>query len=162
MSGKAITGHVELIHPSKYIKAADLRGKDVTVVIDKLEWEDLVMAGGKRDRKVAIVMRSKAGRVLEKKWIAPKTVLRQIAAVLAEKDVGKWGKGEVTLYPTTCRGADGGMVECIRVRVRTNARAGDVPEDMAAPVPPEQRDFVDDADDAPDDARAAAIERGAP
>src|SRR5690242_5985035 len=105
MAEKAITGHLELLYPSEYVKAADLRGKDVTVIIDHLEWENLVMAGGKRDRKVAVHLRSIAGKKLEKRWIIGKTVLRQISAALGEKDVAKWSNGKITMYPTTCRGA---------------------------------------------------------
>ncbi len=146
MAEKAISGHLELLYPSKYVKAADLKSKDVTVVIDHAEWEDLVMQGGKRDRKVALHIRSVKGKPIEKRWIVGKTVLRQIAAACdGEKDVAKWSGKPVTMYPTTCRGADGKMQECIRVRVKTNPRADDIPEDMAAlPTPPPA--FVDEVE----------------
>lgn len=144
-TGQVITGHLELLYPSEYLKAADLRGKDINVVIDHAEWEDLVMQGGKRDRKVALHIRSVKGVKLGKRWIVGKTVLRQIAATLGgENDVGKWNGGKVTIYPTTCRGASGGQVECIRVRVRVNTRAEEPTEDMTkAPEP--RVDFVDEA-----------------
>ncbi len=149
MGEKAISGHLELLYPSEYVKAADLRGKDVTVIIDHLEWENLVMAGGKKDRKVVVHLRSVAGKRLEKRWVIGKTVLRQISAALGdEKDVSKWGGGKITMYPTTCRGASGGMVECIRVRHKVNQGAVEIPEDMAA-TPTPRVDFVDAANDAP-------------
>lgn len=143
MANSAITGHLELLYPSKYVKAADLRGKDVTVIIDHAEWENLVMQGGKRDRKVALHLRSTTGKLLEKRWIVGKTVLRQIAKSTGKTDVAAWSGDRVTMYPTTCRGADGTQVECIRVRLKVNARAEEVPEDMAAPV--EAPAFVDEA-----------------
>lgn len=132
--GKPITGHVDLVFPSKYLKAADLRGKDVTVEIAAIEWENLVMVGGKRDTKPAITMRTANGRVIEKKWIAPKTVLKQIAAAVGEKDVARWTGKRVTMYPTTCRGTDGGQVECIRVRVKASQSREEPPAEMTAPV----------------------------
>lgn len=154
-SGAAITGHVDLVYPTKYVKAADLKGRDVTVVIERATWENLVMAGGKRDRKAAIHMRSVAGKPLEKLWIAGKTVLKQIADSTGEKDVGKWGGHRVTMYPTTCRGANGKEQECIRVRVRVNAQATEITDDMAATPDPSPA-FVDEAEDMPGDNTGAA------
>lgn len=144
-----ITGHLELLYPSEYVKAADLKGKDVTVVIDHLTWENLVMAGGKKDRKVTVHLKSARGVALEKRWVVGKTVLRQIAASLGgETDVSKWSGGKITMYPTTCKGGTGATVECIRVRVRVNQSATEVSEEMsAAPAP--RRDFGDEASDEP-------------
>jgi hypothetical protein len=142
-----ITGHLELLYPSEYVKAADLRGKDVTVLVDHLTWENLVMAGGKKDRKVTVHLKSVGGKKLEKRWVVGKTVLRQIAAALGgESDVAKWSGGKITMYPTTCRGADGKTVECIRVRGRSNANATELTEEMSA-TPAPRVDFVDEADD---------------
>lgn len=143
----AITGHLELLYPSEYVKAADLRGKDVTVVVDHLTWENLVMAGGKRDRKVTVHLRSVSGKPLEKRWVIGKTVLRQIAAALGgESEVSRWSGGKITMYPTSCRGADGKTVECIRVRVRAAQTTEEPPEDMTiAPAP--RPAFVDEAGD---------------
>ena len=144
-SGPAITGHVDLVYPTKYVKAADLKGRDVTIVIERVTWENLVMAGGKRDRKAAIHMRSVSGKPLEKLWIVGKTVLKQIAKATGDREIGAWAGKRVTMYPTTCRGGGGEEMECIRVRVRTSATANDVPEDMAA-APEPAPDFVDEAD----------------
>jgi hypothetical protein len=145
-SGPAITGHVDLVYPTEYVKAADLRGKDVTVVIDKLTWENLVMAGGKRDRKVAIHLRNTAGKPLGKKWIAGKTVLKQIAQAVGSNDIGTWANQRVTMYPTTCKGKAGEVMDCIRVRVRVNAGAVEIPEDMAREPEP-RPDFADEAEE---------------
>lgn len=145
-NGAAISGHLELLYPSEYVKACDLRGRDVTVVLDHAEWENLIMSGGKRDRKVAFHLRSVSGKKLDKRWIVGKTVLRQLAAACGgETDVSKWSGQRVTLYPTTTRGADGKTVECIRVRVRVDQRAGELPEEMTA-TPAPRVDFVDEAE----------------
>lgn len=153
--GDRISGHLELLYPSNYIKAADLRGKDVTVIIDHLQWEKLVMAGGKRDTKVAVVMRSLGGKLLERKWIVGKTVLRQIGHAVGTPDTSAWANQRVTLYPTTCRGGDGKTVECIRVRVKAARTQEEPPEEMTAPV--EAKDFLDEAyAEAADDGNASA------
>lgn len=144
-NGPAITGHVDLVYPTEYVKAADLKGKEVTIIIELVTWENLVMAGGKRDRKAAIHMRSASGKPIGKKWIVGKTVLRQIAKALNERDIGNWGGGRVTMYPTTCRGGGGEEMECIRVKVRTNAAATDVPDDMSA-EPVKRPEFADEAE----------------
>lgn len=133
----AITGHAALVYPSKYIKAADLHGKDVTVVIAEVAWEDLVMAGGKRDRKVAITMKGPNGRPLEKKWIVGKTGVKQIVLALGETMVERWIGQKVTIFPTTCKGQAGDEVECIRVRARATKAASEPTASMTAPVPVE-------------------------
>lgn len=147
-TGPAVTGHVDLVHPTAYVKAADLKGRDVTVEIVKVTWEDLVMAGGVRSRKPALHMRSTKGKPVEKLWIVGKTVCKQIAASVNEREVQNWTGKRVTMYPTTCRGQRGEEVECIRVRVRVNARADEIPDDMAAAPAPAPAVF-DDEDEAP-------------
>lgn len=143
----AITGHLELCYPSEYVKAADLKGKDVTVLIDHLEFENLVMVGGKRDRKVTVHLKSLSGKKIEKRWVVGKTVLRQIRDALGgETDIGKWSGGKVTMYPTTCRGADGKMVECIRVRFKASPTVAEPTDEMMA-TPAPRADFLDDVED---------------
>lgn len=142
-----ITGHVDLVHPTKYVKAADLRGKDVTIIIDGIFWEDLVMAGGVRDRKPSIRMLNTNNKPLGKTWIVGKLVMREIASATGEKMVEKWIGKRVTMYPTTCKGKGGEVMECIRVRCRVNPKADEVPEDMAkAPEP--TAEFADEAEGA--------------
>lgn len=143
-TGKAITSHLDLVYPSKYVKAADLAGKDVTVVFVCAEWEDLVMVGGKHDKKAAITLETVNGKTLGKKLVAGKTVLQQIGAAVGTPIIGEWPGRRFTIYPTTCTLSRGEVKECIRVRGRVNERAQDVPEDMAKE--PEKR--ADDASDA--------------
>ena len=125
-----ITGHVALIFPSNYVKAADLAGRDITIEIVRVEWEALMMQGGKKDTKPAVVMRTTGGRPMGKKWILNKTCANQIAAVTGEVEAKNWTGKRVTIYPTTCKGAEGGIVECIRVRPRTAGGNAEPPADM--------------------------------
>lgn len=139
-----MTGHVDLLFPTEYIKAADLHGREVTVIVDRVEMEPLVMAGGKRERKPVVHMKSAKGRPLSKRWVIGKTVAKQIAEATGERMVDRWAGKAVTMYPTTCRGKEGKEVECIRVRVRVNPNAQEVTEDMAA-EPAAHVDFADEA-----------------
>jgi len=135
-TGPAVTGHIDLVHPTAYLKAADLRGREVTIEIVKVTRESLVMQGGKRDVKPAVHMRSTKGKPVEKLWIVGKTVCKQIAKATGEKLVERWAGKRVTMYPTTCRGGGGEEMECIRVKVAVNARAEEIPPEMdAAPEP---------------------------
>lgn len=140
--GQDLTGHFRLVYPTEYICAADLQGRDVTVKIARVTRETLTMAGGKKDQKAVLHMTTLRGRPLGKRWVAGKTVLKQIAAALDEPDVSRWIGGTVTIYPTTCKGARGEQMDCIRVRTRTDTRAADIPEEMA--IEPAPRVNFDD------------------
>lgn len=139
-AGERVSGHVALLFPSAYIKAADLHGRDVTVTIDYLVREKVTMQGGKSEQKIVARMKYPDGRPIAKGWILNKTNAKAIGAVLGSPDVGTWAGKKVTIFGTTCRGADGSQVECIRVRARVNDRAdaSQIPDDMAKA--PEERE----------------------
>lgn len=149
---REITGHVGLLFPTDYVKACDLHSKDVTVAIDHLEMETLQTQGGRKEDKPVIYLRAitkdgTPGKLLGKRLVMNKTNGKSIVKVAGSPDVSKWKGVKITLYPSECRGADGSQVECIRVRVRTNANAAEIPDDMsAAPAP--RPEFVDEANDA--------------
>jgi hypothetical protein len=131
--GEIIKGHFELLYPSDYVKAADLGGKDLTVTIDRVEWDDIPQAGKReKSRKPVVILKSAdGGKVLGKKLAMGKTIARQIVEVTGEKDAGKWGGKKITLHGTTCRGVEGKQVECVRVR----ARVANEPSDPGGPTP---------------------------
>ena len=140
--GERITGHYELLYPSDYVKAADLGGKDLTVQIDHVEWDDIPQAG-KRDkqRKPVVIIRSADGKkVLGKKLAMGKTIARQIVDVTGEKEAGKWAGKLITIFGTTCRGVEGKQVECVRVKARVNQAATEAPSAVTdAPAPREEQ-----------------------
>ena len=134
---RPLTGHIELVYPSRYLKSADLRGRDVTVIIRALHMEALTMAGGVRESKATATLATTDGRPVPKRWVVGKTVLRQIGAACGSTTVeGCVGK-TITIYPTTCKGKSGGEVECIRVRPRVNQRAEAPAAEFLAPPAPE-------------------------
>lgn len=129
-----ITGHVDLAYPTKYVKAADLRGKDVTVQIVCLEQDVLVMQGGKREKKNVLTMATLQGKTLGKQLVLNKTNARLIASQHGPL-VEAWENKTITLYPTTTKcGRE--MVDCVRVRGRVSKGAEEVPDDMAAEPEP--------------------------
>lgn len=120
--GERITGHFELLYPSDYLKAPDLMGKDQTVTIDHVEWDDIPQAGkSEKARKPVLILKSPDGRPIKKKLAMGKNIARQVVEATGEKDAGKWGGKQITLYGTTCRGVEGKQVECVRVRAKTRA-----------------------------------------
>jgi len=101
--------HVDLLFPSKYVKASDLRGKAVTVVIDRIvPRELLVMAGNKKDNKPVIYLRGK-----EKGWILNKTNARDIAKAWGP-EVLEWIGKPVVIVSRQVE-ARGEVVDAIRV-----------------------------------------------
>lgn len=102
--------HVDLLYPSKYVKAADLRGKDVVVTIDDIEpRHELVSKGNRKEHKPVVYLRGK-----EKMWVLNKTNAKTIAGMYGN-EVKKWIGKSVTLFPTTVQ-AGGQTHDCIRVR----------------------------------------------
>jgi hypothetical protein len=147
--GKELTGHFALVYPGQYIKAADLHDRDVTIIIECVREEHLVMKGGRKDKKACVTMRSLKGVLLERRWVVGKTVLAEIAAATGETKIANWKGKRITLYPTTCRGQEGKMVECIRVRFKASRVAEEPPEDMTAPA--DEKAFLDEVDGADDE-----------
>lgn len=102
--------HYKLLHPRKYICAADLDGKDVKLTIKSIDHEELVMEGGKKDVEPVITFEK-----AKKKMVLNRTNARRIAEYYGD-DVDQWVGKEITLYPTTTKAKGGGTTDCIRVR----------------------------------------------
>jgi hypothetical protein len=107
----------EVAFPSAFLGAEDLKGKDVTVEIESVTFEDVPMNGGGNERKV--VMRFKGAK---KAWILNRTNAKTIKSMYgpmatdAEQDAAVvWPGKKITLYPTTTR-AFGEVTDCVRVR----------------------------------------------
>lgn len=140
---KPLTGRFELLHPTEYLKAADLGERDVTVVIAGIFEEVLTMQGNKKERKPVLTLANRAGRALGKRLVLNKTNAKLVAATTGEKSVERWIGKAITLYATTTKGARGETMDCVRVRARVNQRADEIPEAMAAEPEP-RRAFTDD------------------
>lgn len=114
--------------PSNYVKAADLNGKAVTVVIERVTIEDI----GK-DRKMVVYFQGK-----EKGLVTNKTNANNIALLYGD-DTDNWIAREVVLFSAWVD-YQGKSVEAIRVRGPASDRRGTpqqngAPQQRAAPPP---------------------------
>lgn len=109
--------HVDLLFPSKYAKAADLRGRAVPVVIERISpRETLMMQGGKKDTKPVVYLKGK-----DKGWILNKTNARAIAKVYGPELTNWLGKTVVIISQVV--EARGEQVDAIRVDLNATRRA---------------------------------------
>jgi hypothetical protein len=91
--------------PSKYLKAADLQDRNITVIMDRVEMEDI---GDDGDKPVLYFQGKEKGLVLNK------TNSNTIAVVYGE-ETDDWAGKELILYPTMVD-FQGRSVPAIRVR----------------------------------------------
>lgn len=110
--------------PGKYIKAADLQGANVRVLISKVIMEDLSRDDAEPESKPVVYFQNKkAGMVLNK------TNGDAISKIAGTDETDDWTGVEIELFPTTVE-AFGKMVDAIRVRPPGGwnaARAGAAP-----------------------------------
>ena len=102
--------HVDLMFPSKYIRGADLMGKDVTVNIASVTVEEVVRGGGKTEKKPHVRFEGK-----ERSLILNRTNAK-IVSKLYGKFTDAWVGKRITLYddPTVRFGPE--VTGGIRVR----------------------------------------------
>jgi hypothetical protein len=104
------------VFPSKYLKAADLNGKPITVTIQSATLETLKTLEGKEQ---------------------PKTVLGFKGA----RKTDRWPGHAIEIYPTTTT-MQGKPVDCIRIRPPAQRELPKVKP--RAPKPPDADDMDDD------------------
>lgn len=110
MAEKVSFGGKPLI-PSKYLEAADLNGKRVTVVIERINPRmELQSPTGKKDMRPVFFLRGK-----QKGWVLNKTNLNRIAEVYGSK-ADAWIGKPVVLYSERVE-SFGSMVPAVRVDV---------------------------------------------
>ena len=154
--------HVDLLFPSKYLKAGDLRGKDVTVTIADIEpRHELKTERGSEEKPLMSFRGAKKGLVLNK--TNAKTI-----AKLYGPEVTEWIGKPITLYAAEVP-AFGEVVEAIRVRQKRpaprNSGANQQRQDAPPPIPPEAAapsslDDVPDWDDGGDEEPTFDLETG--
>lgn len=106
--------HVDLLFPGKYLKAADLRGMSVPVVIEDIDPRyELQMRNGGKERKPVVKLKGK-----EKAWVLNKTNAHMIAEVWG-KEVTAWIGKTIVIRPEKVRfGAQ--TVDAVRVDVQAS------------------------------------------
>lgn len=104
--------HVDLMFPSRYLKAADCQGEPVQLTITEVFQDKVRMTNGSMVEKYVVRFRE-----TEKELILNVTNAKAIAKVLGESKAVNWAGSTIVLMPTTCE-AFGEIVPCIRVDMR--------------------------------------------
>ena len=121
--------------PSNYLKAADLQGRSVAVVIDRVEFEAV---GQKKEMKPILYFQGK-----DKGVVLNKTNANKIMQLTESPVTEEWKGHAICLYPTETS-FQGEMVDCIRVKaVPPGARPQRTPppEPDPPPVPMTESDI---------------------
>lgn len=122
--------HIDLLYPSKYVKGAELGGKDVTVTIESIEpRHELQRTDKSKDYKPILNFKE-----AEKAMVLNKTNAQTIAAMYGPEAM-EWIGKRITLY---CKKVEafGKMHDAIRIRAKVPAAKAARP---AAESPPEDR-----------------------
>jgi hypothetical protein len=107
--------------PSKYLKASDLKGAQVTVTMDHVDHEPV---GQNKEMKAVLYFEGK-----EKGLVLNKTNANKIMEITGSPVTEEWQGQRIRLYPTETN-FGGETVDCIRIRP-ANGQA----TRMAAPPP---------------------------
>lgn len=130
---------ISQVFPSKYVAAADLNGKPVTLTIKNVTQEEMLTHDNQKVKK-PVVWFEKA----IKGFVLNRTNAMIIAALYSD-ETDNWPGNRITIYPTQVR-AFGKMQDCIRVREEIPAQPK--PQAQAAQV--EERAEIDDDEDIAD------------
>ncbi len=119
---KASADHVDLMFPNRYLKAADMKGREVEMTIDSVVMETLKRSDGSEDLKpVVYFVETKDRKDADRKvLVLGKTTAAQIAS-LHGKGTGGWTGKKVTLYSAKVK-AFGETVDAVRVKVPSKKR----------------------------------------
>lgn len=123
------------LFPSKYVKAADLGGKHVTLTIEKLVVEELGHGAEKENKPVLYFHKATKGLILNR------TNAMAVAALYGDES-DHWTGKRITIYATRIR-AFGAMQDVIRVK-------NEIPAQPVPAAQPEERAEIDDDEDVAD------------
>jgi hypothetical protein len=98
------------VFPSKYLKAADLNGKPITVVIATATLETLKSPEGKEQLKTILTFKG-----TKKALPLNMTNFDACAEITGEDDTDNWPGHSLELYPSTTE-LKGKTKDCIRIR----------------------------------------------
>lgn len=130
---------ISKVFPSKYVAAADLNGKPVTLTIKRVSLEEMKDHNSNLIKK-PVVWFEKA----TKGFVMNVTNARTIADLYGD-ETDDWTGKRITIYPTQVR-AFGKMQDCIRVREEVPAQ----PKPQAQAPQVEDRSGIDDDEDVTD------------
>jgi hypothetical protein len=112
--------HIETMFDNDYIKAFDLAGKDVTVLIERVEAGEVSNRTKKAKKPLLYVKGQQKPLVLNK-------TNAKVICQLYGKETDAWIGKRITIYPTTVD-FGGETVEAIRVRPKVPETKQSAPE----------------------------------
>lgn len=127
------------LFPSKFVKAADLNNKPVTLTITKLVVEKMGHGAEEERKPVLYFRKATKGLVLNR-------TNAMIIAALYGNESDEWEGKRITIYPTKVR-AFGSIQDCIRVREEIPAQ----PKPQAKAPQVEEHPEIDDDEDITDE-----------
>lgn len=128
-------GHIDLLFPSKYLKAGDLRGREVTATIeDIIPRHELKTKEGKEEKPLVMFLGKDKGLVLNK------TNAKAIAGMYGF-DATQWIGKPITLFAKEVR-AFGEIVDAVRVKKKKPQGKPAKPRSQRSAPPSEYDAFV--------------------
>jgi len=103
--------------PSRYLKAVDLGGREITVTIDRVE---LAGVGRSKEQRAIVYFAGK-----QKGLILNRVNARRIAEIAGSDETNSWHGVQVRLFVTQVE-FSGNLVDAIRIKAPAVANAGAV------------------------------------
>jgi hypothetical protein len=128
------------VFPSKYLRASDLNGKPLVVVIASAELETMKTPEGKMQPKTVLTFRG-----IKKSLPLNRTNWDKVADITGKDDSDDWPGDRLELFPTTTE-MKGETVDCIRVR-KPDQPALPLKQRPAAKKAAPAKPLTDDMDD---------------
>ena len=122
------------VFPSKYLKAADLKGKPRIVTIESARYEPLKGLDGKETQKIVLYFEN-----VSKSLPLNATNFDAVCDATGRSDTEDWPGQRIELYPTKTP-MGGQLVDCIRIRRPSASR----PAPAAPPPPPPASEMNDE------------------
>ena len=114
--------------PSSYLKASDLQGREVIVVIDRVDFEAV---GRDREMKAVLYFHGK-----QKGIVLNKTNAKKIIEISGSALTEEWKGTSIKIYPTETE-FGGETVDCIRIKpVGKTVMSRMTPQPIPASAPP--------------------------
>lgn len=103
---------MDLLFPSKYIRAVDLQGKDVTLTITGVRLDKMEQVDGSKKTKGVVNFEQ-----TEKMLVLNRTLAESIKLATGSDETADWVGRRITLYPQTMKDPFGdGEIQAIRMR----------------------------------------------
>lgn len=97
------------LYPSKFLRAVDLDEKEHTVTIIKIVEKDVV---DPKSKKTQPILYFKGGT----KGLGTNPTNAASIAEIHGREYEGWVGKKIVLYPTKCKGVEGKIVDCIRIK----------------------------------------------